>query len=185
MPHSSKSLTLLSMCALAAACNRVSETVSTSTPAPETIKSSSSVSATKSAVEPEIAREVPSARIDQSSVFDAGGLLHAREWHSALHAPFPQWVKFQLNAPFRMQRISLPPQDGHPEREPKVFRVDTSSDGRRWTPVLSVMNGCDGAADQWHSYTFEKPLTAHNVRPLFESNCGDRDLITLRGVKFE
>jgi hypothetical protein len=79
--------------------------------------------------------------------FDAAGLLGAAEpgWHAARRPNYPQWVEIEFEEPQKISRISLLPQDTLSVRAPQEVVVETSTDGKTWTPVLGIPNACAGA----------------------------------------
>lgn len=141
-------------------------------------------------VEPPMSTGVPQARITQSSVlekYDASGLLKASEpgWHAARNPTYPQAVTIEFEESRTLQRISLLPQDTLSVRGPKSVDVETSEDGTKWTRVYSIPDACQGQENRWRTFGMSKPIAARWLRLTIHSNCGDPDLLTLRGLRVE
>jgi hypothetical protein len=131
----------------------------------------------------------PPARIETSSMhqsFGGDGLLRAAEpgWHAKTPVTFPQWVQFTFDAPQTISGIELLPQDGLAERGPRQLTVESSADGKAWKAVVTIQNACNAVGDTWRIHDFGTTLKTRYVRFTVLSNCGDPDLLTLRGVKF-
>lgn len=55
-----------------------------------------------------------------------------------------------------------------------------------WLQVGHFDSLCDVATeDDWHEAVLDKPRSAQFVRLVILRNCGDPELLTLRGVRFE
>lgn len=141
-------------------------------------------------VEPPLTEGVPKATVTQSSkleTFDASGVLSATEpgWHAATPATYPQWVAITFAEAQAVNRLSLLPQDTLSARGPKNLDVQTSPDGKMWTTVQTIADACQGGENTWRAFALDKPVTTRRLRLLIHGNCGDPDLLTLRGVKVE
>jgi hypothetical protein len=140
--------------------------------------------------EPEITGSVPEGTVSTSSVlesFDASGILRAVSpgWHSKNPASYPEWVQVRFETPREIRQVSLLAQHENGARAPRRFDVQTSADGRKWVTATTVENGCDGEAGRWRDYPLPMAVNTRWLRLLIAENCGDPQLVTLRGLKVE
>ena len=166
---------LLAILAMGGACAR---------PASENPPSSSAV------VEPPILTPVPAARITTSSVlrqFNANGLLRAAEpgWHANSPPVYPEWIEISFDDMQTVGGLALLPQDANFARGPRQLVVETSADGTTWAPIAMIDHACNGPNQRWRSHPFGSPTRTQHLRLTIFSNCGDRTLLTLRGIRVE
>ena len=61
-----------------------------------------------------------------------------------------------------------------------------SNDGLYWTPVTFAENVCSpNMPDGWSNIDLPKPVTARYLKIFIFSNCGDAQLLTFRGLRFD
>lgn len=114
------------------------------------------------------------------------GLLDAVQpgWHSAQPAKYPQFLTVDFRTPREIKFIGLLQQEGQPARAPKSLRIEISSDGKTWTAVGGSDNACaPNKPDGWVNVDLAKPITAQHMKIVIFSNCGDAQLLTLRGLR--
>ena len=131
----------------------------------------------------------PRATIGASSTLDdfgPGGILAANQpgWHSQRPPRFPEWVQLDFNQRQTFTKVWLLPQDGFPDRGPKRLLVQLSDDGKSWTTAGSVDDAC-GETNRWKTLDLGKQVETSRVRLWIESNCGSKELLTFRGLRFE
>ena len=142
-------------------------------------------------LEPEITEGVPDATVTASSEMaaetPAAGVLHARHagWHSQKPPKYPEWVQVRFQQPQRVSKVSILPQHMYGARAPAQFDIQVSDNGKAWKTLLDVENGCVGDKGRWRSYTLPEPVTTSWVRLNIRGNCGDAEVLTFRGLKFE
>ena len=131
------------------------------------------------------------ARVTASSQLEPygpDGLLASTPpgWHSANPPRYPEWVMVDFQASRQIRSLGLLPQNGHPERAPKLIRVEVSADGNAWTSAAGSDNAClPNTADGWSNIDFPKPATGRYLKITILSNCGDPNLVTFRGLRFD
>jgi len=106
-------------------------------------------------------------------------------WHAAFQPGYPQWVQIDFELPRTVKSVSLLPQDTYAKRGPKQVEVQGSTDGTRWTPMLMIADACEGGENRWRNFPLAKAQMVASVKLVIQSNCGDPDYLTLRGVKVE
>lgn len=105
-------------------------------------------------------------------------------WHSAQPAKYPESLTVDFRAPREVKFIGLLQQEGQPARAPKSLRIEISSDGKTWTAVGGSDNACaPNKPDGWVNIDLAKPITAQHMKIVIFSNCGDAQLLTLRGLR--
>jgi len=105
-------------------------------------------------------------------------------WHSAQPPKYPESLTVDFKTPREVKYIGLLQQDGQPSRAPKALRIESSSDGKTWTAVGGSDNACaPNSPDNWVNVDLAKPSTVQFLRIVIFSNCGDTQLLTLRGVR--
>jgi len=105
-------------------------------------------------------------------------------WHSAQPAKYPESLTVDFQIPREVQFIGLLQQEGQPTRAPKSLRIEISSDGKTWTAVGGSENACaPNIPDGWFNIDLAKPITAQHMKIVIFSNCGDAQLLTLRGLR--
>jgi hypothetical protein len=116
------------------------------------------------------------------------GLLSAAQpgWHAAMPPKYPESLIVDFGAPREIRRIGLLPQDGVPERAPKQMRIEISNDDLYWDPIAIVDSSCGTRpADGWGSIELPKPATTRYLKLMIFTNCGDPQLLTFRGLRFD
>ena len=131
----------------------------------------------------------PRATITASSTLDdfgPGGILAANQpgWHSQKPPKFPEWVQLDFNQKQTFTKVSLLPQDSFPDRGPKRLLVQVSDDGKSWTTAETVDDAC-GETNRWKTLGLGKQVETSHVRLVIESNCGSKELLTFRALRFE
>ena len=130
-------------------------------------------------------------RIEPSSVQieSAGpeGLFEAAQtgWHSQAPPRYPESLVFTFFENRHIAKIWLLPQDNHFDRAPKQFVIETSADGKNWESAQTIEGACKGPNDTWRSYKLEQGINTRYLRLKIVSNCGNPDILTLRGIRFE
>lgn len=105
-------------------------------------------------------------------------------WHSAQPAKYPESLTVDFRAPREVKFIGLLQQEGQSARAPKSLRIEISSDGKTWTAVGGSDNACaPNNPDGWVNIDLAKPITAQHMKIVIFSNCGDAQLLTLRGLR--
>jgi hypothetical protein len=137
-----------------------------------------------------ITNGVPTASISASSTldnFDPTGVLRAAEpgWHAEKNASYPQWLQIDFADARKVSRISLLPQDTLAMRAPKEVEIQASMGDGEWTPIMSIADACRGGENSWRVFPLDKPVAARQVKLVIRSNCGDPNLLTLRGLRVE
>jgi hypothetical protein len=116
------------------------------------------------------------------------GLFSAREpgWHAELHPKYPQTLNVDFQEAKSFGGIGLLPQDDSAVRAPKNIRINVSDDGKTWVPAAASEDSCaTNAADGWHNVKFAERVKARYLQIEIFSNCGDPDLLTLRGLRIQ
>jgi hypothetical protein len=130
-------------------------------------------------------------KINASSVLDdlgPGGLLWSMQpgWHASRNPTYPQTITVDFIKPRSFSTVSFEPQDGFPLRMPKEVKIGISDDGNEWTPIASASDVC--ALDDpggSRSVKTSEPVQARFLQVEILSNCGDPDILTLKGLKVE
>lgn len=119
--------------------------------------------------------------------FDASGLPIASQpgWHADWgDLPERTWltIDFAARQAAYVHRLALMSQDGHPSRAPSLLLLE-SVDSTTTDQVLKV--NCRQYWDgSWNEVALNQPLMAGSLRVRVLSNCGDSDLMTVRGLAF-
>jgi hypothetical protein len=135
--------------------------------------------------------ELPTPKVTASSQLDKfgpEGLVSATQpgWHSQNPRKFPEWFMVDFQSPREVPLLGLLPQDGQSARAPKAIRVEMSNDGNSWSEAASSDNACTpNAPEGWVNITFPKPVTTRYLKIVILSNCGDPNLVTVRGLRFK
>ncbi|MBM4259650.1 MAG: discoidin domain-containing protein [Deltaproteobacteria bacterium] len=129
-------------------------------------------------------------RITASSVHESygpEGLLKAAEpgWHAQRAPIYPQTVTISLAGIQQFAQVEFLPQLGQLGRAPKKVLVEISDDANAWKEVASVENDCSAPSENWRAHSLGRTVSAAHVRIKILSNCGDLDLLTLRGIRFK
>lgn len=128
----------------------------------------------------------------QLGEFSPNGLLFSQEpgWHSKIKPDFPQLLMVELNHETVIHGVQFLPQGSHSERAPKHIKIITSLDGYNWHKVAEPSNLCkdigksNGWSPNWRLVNFDQEIKVKFLRIEILSNCGDPNLVTLRGLRF-
>jgi len=124
----------------------------------------------------------------QMGNYGPGGLFYARQpgWHAERQPKYPQTLSIDLNEPQSIATIGLLPQDGLSVRAPKNIRIKVSDDGKSWVTTATTDDACNAnAPGGWHNIKLTEQVNARFLEIDVFSNCGDPDLLTLRGLKID
>lgn len=159
-----------------------------SVPSPAAAPAPTPLSATASVPRRELANVV-AAKIKASSThqtYGPEGLFQVKGpgWHAATPIAFPQELSFEFGTLVELRKLGLLHQDRHPERAPRGYMLEVSTDGNLWTLASVVADACSpNTPDGWNSQDLSKPVQVRFVRMVILSNCGDPSLLTLRGLR--
>ena len=145
---------------------------------------SQALKATKASEQSQTIKLTASSQHDK---FGPEGLVTATQpgWHSAYPPKYPESLTVDFLSPREIKSLGLLPQDGQAARAPKALRIEISSDGNSWKPVAESDNACPRKTpDGWSNIVFPKPAIGRYVKLTILSNCGDKELLTLRGLRF-
>ena len=116
------------------------------------------------------------------------GLLAAAQpgWHSERRPHYPQTLDIDLSEVKTFRKMLLLPQDGLLSRMPGSLEVRIKSEAGDWLDVGHFDGLCNVTTeDGWREAVLVKPRSARFVRLVISQNCGDPELLTLRGLRFE
>lgn len=106
-------------------------------------------------------------------------------WHAAKNPIYPQNLVVNFSKPRSFHRLGLLNQDNLLDRMPNNFTISTSPDGVAWTVISENENVCSQPPiDGWRYVSF-KEATSQFVRIEINANCGNPNLLTLRGLRFD
>ena len=120
--------------------------------------------------------------------FGPYGLFTAMQpgWHAERRPPYPQTLDIDLSEVKAFRKVLLLPQDGLLSRMPGSLEVSIRSEDGAWLQVGHFDGLCNATTgDGWHDAVLDKPRNARFVRLVIFRNCGDPELLTLRGLRFE
>lgn len=120
--------------------------------------------------------------------FGPYGLLTAAQpgWHAERRPSYPQTLDIDLSEVKTFRKVLLLPQDGLLSRMPGGIEVSIRSGDGDWHRVGRFEDLCNTATDDgWHYMLLGKAQNARFVRLTIFRNCGDPDLLTLRGLRLE
>lgn len=106
-------------------------------------------------------------------------------WHAEKHPTYPQTLKIDFKEIKSFDSISFLPQDPTViARSPKNVRIKVSNDEQTWAEVESSNDVCtSNAPEGWHKLQLPKKLDARYLKVEILENCGDPELLTLRGLR--
>ena len=171
--HTLKSLSFIATIAILTSCSDSNTTPKSQTP-----------EAANTAEQSQAIKLTASSQYDQ---FGPDGLMTAAQpgWHAEYPPKYPESLTVDLRSSREIKSLGLLPQDGHDTRAPKALRIEISSDGNSWQPVAESDNACPRKTpDGWSNINFPKPAMGRYVKLTIFSNCGDKELLTLRGLRF-
>lgn len=145
---------------------------------------------TSSPVTPSIVRIKGPTVTVSSMLNDLGpyGLLTAMQpgWHSAQRPKYPQTIEIDLADEKTFDKLSLLPQDSFVSRMPSLVELSVRSENGAWVEKGVFDDLCNAAGpDAWHTLRLDSPVKARFVRLTILRNCGDPELLTLKGLRFE
>lgn len=121
-----------------------------------------------------------SADLGPQGLFSAA----APGWHSQQPPKFPENITVDFGVSKQISTLGMLQQEGHPSRAPKAVRVEMSNDGITWLAVAGSDNACTpNMADGWFNVDLLKPSAGRYLKVIIFSNCGDPQLVTLRGLR--
>ena len=115
------------------------------------------------------------------------GLLEGKApgWHAAAPAKYPQEILVEYSKLRKISNIGLLAQEGQPARAPKAFKLELSPDGKKWSAVADVNDACaSNMPGGWFNTNLAKPAQGKFIKLTIYSNCGDKQLLTLQGLRF-
>lgn len=105
-------------------------------------------------------------------------------WHSERPPKFPESLTVDFQTLREIKHVGILQQEGQPARAPKALRIEISNDGNSWTQLAGSDNACSpNMPDGWFNIDFSKPYTGRYLKVIIFSNCGDAQLLTLRGLR--
>lgn len=122
----------------------------------------------------------------QSGDLGPQGLLVAAKpgWHSPQPPKYPESILVDFQAPKTLNYIGFLQQEGQPSRAPKAIRIDISEDQKVWSAVGGSDDVCmPNMPDGWTNVDLPKSVTSRYLKVTIFSNCGDQQLLTLRGLR--
>lgn len=126
--------------------------------------------------------------ISQFNSFGTQGLIYSSGsgWHAESPPKYPESLIIDFNKIKEVRTLKMLYQNGVPESGPRAIRVYVSSNGRYWMPMENFNNLCEmSEKDGWHVLKFSHASKTRYLKIEIRSNCGDPQLLTLRGLKFE
>jgi hypothetical protein len=130
---------------------------------------------------------LPSAEASsQLEKFGPKGLFREIEpgWHAEEAPAYPQKLNVDLHEAGTISSVEFLPQDDYPLRAPKAIEIKTSNDNKSWTTAARSDDICaTGGRDGWRGVTLGQTVTARYLEIEILANCGDPDLLTLRGLR--
>ncbi|MBN2689187.1 MAG: discoidin domain-containing protein [Gammaproteobacteria bacterium] len=134
----------------------------------------------------------PKIKVTASSALNsqltAKDLIYSKNpgWHSERDPRYPQTLTISLNENRLIKSVGFMQQDGYKKRMPNSIVMEASVNGIKWQVIQKVSSICDIDPDVsgWRYINLKSPLEAKYIRIKILSNCGDRELLTLRGLRF-
>jgi hypothetical protein len=116
------------------------------------------------------------------------GLLTAMQpgWHSERRPKYPQTIEIDLAVEKTFDKLGLLPQDNFVSRMPSSVELSVRSEDSAWVKKGMFDDLCNAAgADGWHTLNLDSPVKGRFLRLTILQNCGDPELLTLKGIRFE
>ena len=115
------------------------------------------------------------------------GLLHSRApgWHSAISPDFPQQLELDFGFFRVFQDVSFLAQAGEPKRAPKLVAIESINQHGDWVTLTKTQLNCENDSEVWQTVSLPQMVRLRLMRITIYSNCGDTQLLTLRGLAFE
>lgn len=128
--------------------------------------------------------------VEVSSVleqFNADGVLAARDpgWHADMPLSFPQVLNIDFPHERNVYSIGFLPQRGFLSRAPREILIEGSFDGNSWQIFFEGRLDCGRSDGIWRRVAFEERASVSVLRISIFSNCGDPELLTLRGLAID
>jgi len=124
----------------------------------------------------------------QHETYGPRGLLSADQtWHAKSPLSFPEYIVVDFGDKRKFGTLKMLPQEGdNLKRFPKQVEVSISDDGRTWVSAASAGVTCNSIGnDTWFPIKLKSEAETKYVKINILSNCGDPNLTTVRGIKFE
>jgi len=116
------------------------------------------------------------------------GLFYSKNpgWHASSPSVYPQKLTIDLRDIKQLNSLSFLPQDGNYQRMPNNMIINISKDGNTWEKVALFENVCKSTPIyEWHKVPLLESVDSQYVQIEILNNCGDPDLLTLKGLKIE
>jgi hypothetical protein len=126
------------------------------------------------------------ASASTATEYGPGGLLNmsGQIWHAPWNNDsHEQWLRFDAVKPVKIREVTLVSQDGGPDRAPRDFVIEGSSEGRKWTRLLRVTDAHFSIDKQSLSWKFAQENAFSKYRMVITSNGGHPTLLTIQGMK--
>ena len=106
-------------------------------------------------------------------------------WHAQTPVTFPQILNVDFGYTRKVKDINFLPQQGLSIRAPKHIEIEVSDNSRIWKSIYKGELNCEDNSEDWRSVALDKSVSARYMKVNVLSNCGDTNLLTLRGLRFE
>lgn len=107
-------------------------------------------------------------------------------WHSATPPDFPEWLLVDFRSEREITMIGLLAQDDHQDRAPRIIRIESSTDGQTWLAQNAAEIPCAPNSDGgWLNLGLLTPARGRYLKIVVLANCGARDYVGLRGLRFK
>jgi len=129
--------------------------------------------------------------VSASSQFEQLGpeglLTFARPgWHSVTPPDYPEWLLVDFRGEREISMIGLLAHDDHQDRAPRIIRIESSSDGQTWLAQNAAEIPCAPNSDGgWLNIGLLTPARGRYLKIVVLANCGARDHLGLRGLRFK
>lgn len=123
-------------------------------------------------------------KISASSKREYGpeGLFESKEpgWHSAAPPSYPETIHIAFKRQ-QLDGVRMLAQYQNIQRAPKLVQVRYSLDGTHWKKTEKFNFDCN---HEWRNIQFKNSIEASYIDIIIYSNCGNPDLLTLKGLNF-
>ncbi len=103
-------------------------------------------------------------------------------WHSAVDPVYPQIIHVEFQEQ-EVHSLELFPQTGNAKRAPNNIVINLSPNGKSWTTAALSTDSCKTKPNGWSEIKFTQAFKARFMDIVIFSNCGARDLVTLKGLR--
>ena len=119
--------------------------------------------------------------------FGPEGLFFATNpgWHASVPVTFPQHLEFNLGEVKTIKEVSFLPQSGEYSRAPKAILIESKNSKGDWMPLFDGELSCNTDTESCQHLALSNEYDAQLIRVTIHSNCGDHQLLTLRGIRFD